>query len=102
MQGLPDQAGEVLAFWFVESRPRLWCAKDTAFDALVLFSDHAAAITAGVQQITLAAAAAAGEQQLLEQQGLLGGEVQRVTVYLSHSLAGLERQRPPAQLALQG
>jgi uncharacterized protein (DUF924 family) len=35
MQGLPDQAGEVLAFWFGETRPRQWFAKDSAFDALV-------------------------------------------------------------------
>ena len=34
-QGLPDQAGEVLAFWFLETRPRQWFAKDSAFDALV-------------------------------------------------------------------
>jgi uncharacterized protein (DUF924 family) len=34
-QGLPDQAGEVLAFWFVETRPRQWFGKDAAFDALV-------------------------------------------------------------------
>jgi uncharacterized protein (DUF924 family) len=33
--GQPDQAGEVLAFWFVETRPRQWFAKDAAFDALV-------------------------------------------------------------------
>ncbi len=35
MQGLPDQASEVLAFWFVETLPRQWFAKDAAFDALV-------------------------------------------------------------------
>ncbi len=35
MPGLPDQAGEVLAFWFVETRPRQWFAKDAAFDELV-------------------------------------------------------------------
>jgi uncharacterized protein (DUF924 family) len=34
-QGLPDQAGEVLAFWFVETRPRQWFGKDAAFDGLV-------------------------------------------------------------------
>lgn len=34
-QGLPDQVGEVLAFWFVETRPRQWFAKDAAFDGLV-------------------------------------------------------------------
>ena len=34
-QGLPDQAGEVIAFWFVETRPRQWFAKDAAFDGLV-------------------------------------------------------------------
>ena len=34
-QGLPDQAGEVLAFWFSETRPRQWFAKDPAFDALL-------------------------------------------------------------------
>jgi uncharacterized protein (DUF924 family) len=32
---MPDQAGEVLAFWFVETRPRQWFAKDAAFDELV-------------------------------------------------------------------
>ena len=35
MAGQRDQAGEVLAFWFVESRPRQWFAKDPAFDALL-------------------------------------------------------------------
>jgi uncharacterized protein (DUF924 family) len=35
MPGLTDQADEVLAFWFVETRPRQWFAKDAAFDALV-------------------------------------------------------------------
>jgi uncharacterized protein (DUF924 family) len=35
MPGQRDQAGEVLAFWFVETRPRQWFAKDPAFDALV-------------------------------------------------------------------
>ena len=35
MPGQRDQAGEVLAFWFVETRPRQWFAKDAAFDALV-------------------------------------------------------------------
>jgi len=35
MPGLPDQAGEVLAFWFGETRPRQWFAKDAAFDGLV-------------------------------------------------------------------
>ena len=34
IQGLPDQE-EVLAFWFVETRPRQWFARDAAFDALV-------------------------------------------------------------------
>ncbi len=33
--GLPDKAGEVLAFWFVETRPRQWFAKDAVFDGLV-------------------------------------------------------------------
>ncbi len=33
--GQRNQAGEVLAFWFVETRPRQWFAKDSAFDALV-------------------------------------------------------------------
>jgi uncharacterized protein (DUF924 family) len=36
MPGLPDQVGAVLAFWFVETRPRQWFAKDAAFDWLVL------------------------------------------------------------------
>jgi len=35
MQGLPHQAGEVLAFWFVETRPRQGFARDAAFDWLV-------------------------------------------------------------------
>jgi uncharacterized protein (DUF924 family) len=35
MPGHWDQAGEVLAFWFVETRPRQWFGKDAAFDALV-------------------------------------------------------------------
>jgi hypothetical protein len=35
MPGQRDQAGEVLAFWFVETRPRQWFAKDAAFDGLV-------------------------------------------------------------------
>jgi uncharacterized protein (DUF924 family) len=34
-QGLPEPAGEVLAFWFGETRPRQWFAKDAAFDGLV-------------------------------------------------------------------
>jgi uncharacterized protein (DUF924 family) len=32
---LDGRYGEVLAFWFVEIRPRRWFAKDAAFDALV-------------------------------------------------------------------
>jgi uncharacterized protein (DUF924 family) len=35
MPGLPDQADAVLAFWFVETPPRQWFAKDAAFDGLV-------------------------------------------------------------------
>ena len=35
MPGHPDQAGEVLAFWFGETQPRQWFAKDAAFDALL-------------------------------------------------------------------
>jgi uncharacterized protein (DUF924 family) len=35
MPGQRDQAGEVLAFWFVETRPRQWFGKDAAFDGLV-------------------------------------------------------------------
>ena len=35
MPGQREQAGEVLAFWFFETRPRQWFAKDSAFDALV-------------------------------------------------------------------
>jgi uncharacterized protein (DUF924 family) len=30
-----EQAAEVLEFWFVQSRPRQWFAKNPAFDALV-------------------------------------------------------------------
>ena len=35
MTGHGEQAAEVLEFWFVQSRPRQWFAKDPAFDALV-------------------------------------------------------------------
>jgi uncharacterized protein (DUF924 family) len=35
MPGQRDQAGEVLAFWFGETQPRQWFAKDAAFDALL-------------------------------------------------------------------
>jgi uncharacterized protein (DUF924 family) len=35
MTGHGDESGEVLAFWFVQSRPRQWFAKDPAFDALL-------------------------------------------------------------------
>lgn len=35
MPGQRDQAGEVLAFWFIETRPRQWFAKEAAFDGLV-------------------------------------------------------------------
>ena len=35
MSGHGDEASEVLDFWFVESRPRQWFAKDPAFDALL-------------------------------------------------------------------
>jgi len=35
MPGQREQAAEVLEFWFVQSRPRQWFAKDPAFDALV-------------------------------------------------------------------
>jgi uncharacterized protein (DUF924 family) len=35
MPGQRDQAGEDLAFWFVETSPRQWFAKDAAFDGLV-------------------------------------------------------------------
>jgi uncharacterized protein (DUF924 family) len=35
MSGQRDQTGEVLEFWFVETQPRHWFAKDAAFDALV-------------------------------------------------------------------
>jgi uncharacterized protein (DUF924 family) len=34
MPGQRDQAGEVLAFWFGETRPRQWFAKDASFDGL--------------------------------------------------------------------
>ena len=30
-----EQATEVLEFWFVQSRPRQWFAKDAPFDALL-------------------------------------------------------------------
>lgn len=33
MPGHGDEAGDVLAFWFVQSQPRQWFAKDPAFDA---------------------------------------------------------------------
>ena len=35
MPGHGDEAGEVRAFWFVQSRPRQWFAKDPAIDALL-------------------------------------------------------------------
>jgi uncharacterized protein (DUF924 family) len=35
MPGQPNQASEVLEFWFVETRPRQWFAKDPAFDQLL-------------------------------------------------------------------
>ncbi|MEA5416467.1 DUF924 family protein [Synechococcus sp. BA-132 BA5] len=35
MPGHGEQAAEVLEFWFVQSRPRQWFAKDSAFDALL-------------------------------------------------------------------
>ena len=35
MSGQVEQASQVLAFWFTETQPRQWFAKDPAFDALV-------------------------------------------------------------------
>lgn len=35
MSGHGDEASEVLDFWFVQSQPRQWFAKDPAFDALL-------------------------------------------------------------------
>jgi len=35
MPGQGEQAAEVLEFWFVQSRPRQWFAKDPAFDSLL-------------------------------------------------------------------
>jgi uncharacterized protein (DUF924 family) len=35
MDGARNKASEVLEFWFVQSRPRQWFAKDSAFDALL-------------------------------------------------------------------
>jgi uncharacterized protein (DUF924 family) len=35
MKGQREQASEVLAFWFTETLPRQWFAKDPAFDALL-------------------------------------------------------------------
>jgi uncharacterized protein (DUF924 family) len=35
MPGHGEQAAEVLEFWFAQSRPRQWFAKDPAFDALL-------------------------------------------------------------------
>jgi uncharacterized protein (DUF924 family) len=35
MPGQRDQASEILEFWLVETRPRLWFAKDLSFDDLV-------------------------------------------------------------------
>jgi len=35
MPGQREQAAEVLEFWFVQSRPRQWFAKDPSFDALL-------------------------------------------------------------------
>jgi uncharacterized protein (DUF924 family) len=35
MPGHGEQAADVLEFWFGQSRPRQWFAKDPAFDALL-------------------------------------------------------------------
>jgi len=35
MPGQSDQASEVIEFWFVETRPHQWFAKDPAFDQLL-------------------------------------------------------------------
>ncbi len=35
MQDRRDQSSEVLEFWFFETQPRQWFAKDAAFDGLV-------------------------------------------------------------------
>jgi uncharacterized protein (DUF924 family) len=35
MSGQVEQASQVLAFWFSETLPHRWFAKDPAFDALV-------------------------------------------------------------------
>ena len=43
MPGQRDQAGEVLAFWFDQTLPRQWFAKDAAFDGLV--RDHFLGLT---------------------------------------------------------
>jgi len=41
MPGQGEQASQVLAFWFTETRPRQWFAKDPAFDALLGQRFHA-------------------------------------------------------------
>ena len=35
MPGQGEHAADVLEFWFLQSRPRQWFAKDPAFDALL-------------------------------------------------------------------
>jgi uncharacterized protein (DUF924 family) len=35
MTGHGEQSAQVLEFWFVQSRPHQWFAKDPAFDALL-------------------------------------------------------------------
>ena len=65
MPGLPDQAGEILAFWFVETRPRQWFAKDAAFDALVRDRFHGLTRQALAGELDAWSTAATGALALL-------------------------------------
>jgi len=65
MQGLPDQAGEILAFWFVETQPRQWFAKDAAFDGLVRDRFHGLTRQALAGELDAWSAAATGALALV-------------------------------------
>jgi uncharacterized protein (DUF924 family) len=65
MPGQRDQAGEVLAFWFVETRPRQWFAKDAAFDGLVRDRFHGLTLQALAGELDAWSAAATGALALV-------------------------------------
>ena len=65
MPGQRDQAGEVLAFWFVETRPRQWFAKDAAFDELVRDRFHGLTRQALAGELDAWGAEAAGSLALV-------------------------------------